>query len=107
MSIEMDPAGVRRAGGDLTQVAETARSRTANLLRSSADAAAGNPGWSSAEQLKKAHLSWRQQVGKLIDETGGAAQNLRDSADRVSVSDQEGEDRLLRVLHEMAGEPTP
>jgi len=104
MSIDMNPARVRRAGDDLTQMAETAGSRTNHLLHSSDDAAAGNPGWRSAQALREVRHAWGQHVDKLVANTKDAAQALRDSADRVVASDQEGKDRLLAVLHDMAGE---
>lgn len=102
--IEMDPGGVTTAGEDLHQTANTAKDRTKSLLASSDTAYQDNPGWSSGPQLTWLRSGWEDQFDKLIQQTSDAAVALQDSAGQVAATDQEAENRLTNVMHDVAGQ---
>src|SRR5436309_997778 len=102
--IEMDPGGVSTAGDDLHDTANTANTRTKTLFSSSDKAAQDNPGWAAAAALTTVKSAWQDQFNKLVRQTVDAADALRDSAGQVQATDQEAENRLNNVMHDVAGE---
>jgi hypothetical protein len=102
MDIVMDPGGVSATGDDVHQIAAGANDRTKSLFTSSDTAAQDNPGWASGAALTACKDSWQGQLASLIQKTVDAADNLKDSAAQVASADREAEDRLARVMHDLA-----
>lgn len=104
MNIKMDTGGVNATGDDMHQVAGTANERTKSLFATSDTAASDNPGWLSAAALTAVKDAWQTQFGKLVQQTVAAGDALKDSAGTVATADQEAENRLDHVMHDLAGQ---
>ncbi|GDY32094.1 hypothetical protein [Gandjariella thermophila] len=100
----MNPEPIHQAGNDIADISAAARERTKNLLASLDDAASGAPGWRSGQELRNLRQAWERRIEQLVDDTANAAQALREAAGTVAASDQEGERRMMQVLHDMTGE---
>jgi hypothetical protein len=102
VTINMSPEPVKTAGSDLAQVADSAKKRVKTLFHSSEQAAQDNSGWGSAGALQRCKQAWEAQIDGLINQTNNDAEGLKTSAGNVAASDQEAENRLQRVLGDLA-----